>query len=161
MCDARHVTETYSFLLSTQAVTQLTAGASDGLFEDPSQPKICKIQLWFCFPLSLASLLHLQVQCVYYQAVKTATKHNDTLRSDQQFSGIYFFQAIILNFKLEQGAQHGHFIDWIREKLSWLICMMTLSSCVCRYDRNKEFLLDYWSTGRKGETKGNVEVSRY
>lgn len=133
--------------------------------EGPSQPNICKIQLWFCFPLSLASLLHLQVQCEYDQAVETATKQNDTLRSDQQLSGIYFFQAIILSFKLKQGAQHGHFIDWIREKLSWLMCMMTLSSCVCSYDRNKDFLLDYWSTGRKwerkGERKGNVEVSRY
>lgn len=140
-CDARHVTEPYSFLLGTQALIQLIAGASDGLFEGSSQPKICKIQLWFCFPLSLASLLHLQVQCVYDQAVKTATKQNDTLRSDQQLSGIYFFQAIILNFKLEQGAQHGHFIDWIREKLSWLICMMTLLSCVCSYDRNKRVFI--------------------
>lgn len=108
----------------------------------------------FCSPLHLASLLHLQVQCACDQAVKTATEHNDTLRSEWQQTEIYFFQAIILDFKLEQGAQHGHFIDWIREKLSWLICMMTLLSCVCSYDRNKRgFIGLSGAQGEKGKEK--------
>lgn len=98
---------------------------------------------------------------MYDQAVKTATEQNDTLRFDQQQTGIYFFQAVILDFKLEQGAQHGHFIDWIREKLSWLICMMTLLSCVCGYDRNKRVFIGLFGTRRKQKRKGNIEVSRY
>lgn len=130
------------------------AGASDEPFEGSSQPKIRKIQLLFCSPLSLVSLLHLQVQCVYDQAVKTAAEQNDPLRSDQQQTGFYFFQAIILDVKLEQGAQYGHFIDWIREKLSWLICMMTLLSCVCSYDRNKRVFIGlFGAQGEKGQEK--------
>lgn len=130
------------------------AGASDELFEGSIQPKTCKIQILFCSPLRLASLLHLRVQCAYDQAVNTATKQNDTLRSDQWWTGIYFFQAIILNFKLEQREQHGHFIDWIREKLSWLICMMTLLSCICSYEGNtRVFIGLLGAQGEKGKEK--------
>jgi len=99
---------------------------------------------------------------VYDQAVKTATEQNGTRRSDQQWTGIYFFQAIILSFKLEQGAHHGHFIDWIREKLSWLVCMSTFLTCVCSCDRNKKsFYFIIGGMERKGERKGNIQVSMY
>lgn len=125
----------------------------------PVSPKSLKLNLYFA-PHFIQFHCHI---CMFNVCMTKLWKQQPNKMIPQGLfsSGLGFTSFRLSSLILNWSREHSTVVLLIglEKKMSWLICMMTLSSCVCSYDRNKRVFIGL--SGVQGEKEKEKVIQRW